>query len=189
MQTISYQDDNYSKPGLLKSKNQSSRRAGAAGHVAVREAVEAWQKTLPGRAQETIAQLVVDEWHRRGGRGLQLGDSVRNNRQNIFRWLDNPFNSRRYAGYVAQLAPVIADVMPIEIARQYGLKKGKTKAELVAAASRECSDAKQAALLDAPLHVLEKEVREGIESLMRLMPIDSWGPVLSGVASMLGQCF
>ncbi|PWC10688.1 hypothetical protein B4923_16360 [Brenneria roseae subsp. americana] len=188
MQTISYQDDNYANPRLLKSKNQSSRRIVAA-HAAVREAVEVWQKTLPGRAQETIAQLVVDEWRRRGGRGLQLGDSARNNRQNIFRWLDNPFNSKRYAGYVEQLAPVIADVMPIEIARQYGLKKGKTKAELVAAASRECSEAKQAALLGSPMHVLEKEVREGVESLMRLMPMDSWGPVLSGVASMLGQCF
>ncbi|WP_315707425.1 toxin YdaT family protein [Brenneria uluponensis] len=184
---ISSQDDNYAKSGFLKSQNQSRRSVAA--HAVVREAVEAWQKTLPGRAQDTIAQLVVDEWRRHGGRGLQLGDSARNNRQNIFRWLDNPFNSARYAGYIAQLTPVIADVMPIEIARRYGLKKGRTEAELVAAAIKECSEAQQAKILGAKVHVLEKEVREGVEALMRLMPPDSWGPVLSSVATMLGQCF
>ncbi|MFJ5469433.1 toxin YdaT family protein [Pectobacterium carotovorum] len=187
MHTQTYQDDNYAKPGLLKSRNQS--RQSVEAHAAVRDAVDVWQKTLSGKAQETIAQLVVDEWRRSGGRGLQLGESARNNRQNIFRWLDNPFNSKRYAGYIAQLAPVIADVMPIEIARQYGLKKGKTDPELVAAAMKECSDAHQAKLLGAARHVLEKEVREGIESLMRLMPPDSWGPVLSSVSAVLGQCF
>ncbi|PLY37334.1 hypothetical protein F164LOC_10110 [Pectobacterium carotovorum] len=187
MHTQTYQDDNYAKSGLLKSRNQS--RQSVSAHAAVREAVDAWQKTLPGKAQEAIALLIVEEWKRRGGRGLQLGDSARNNKQNIFRWLDNPFNSRRYAGYIEQLAPIIADVMPIEIARQYGLKKGKTDPELVAAAMKECSDAHQAKLLGAARHVLEKEVREGIESLMRLMPPDSWGPVLSSVSAVLGQCF
>ncbi|MEI7407940.1 toxin YdaT family protein [Pectobacterium aroidearum] len=187
MHTQTYQDDNYAKTRLLKSRNQS--RQSVSAHAAVRDAVDAWQKTLPGKAQEAIALLVVEEWRRRGGRGLQLGDSARNNKQNLFRWLDNPFNSKRYAGYIEQLAPVIADVMPIEIARQYGLKKGKTKAELVATAMKECSDAHQAKLLGAARHVLEKEVKEGIESLMRLMPPDSWGPVLSSVSAVLGQCF
>ncbi|MGL9720121.1 toxin YdaT family protein [Symbiopectobacterium sp.] len=147
MQTISYQDDIYINSGVLKSRNQS--RQSVAAHAAVRDAVSMWQETLPGKTQETIAQLVVDEWRRRGGRGLQLGDSARNNKQNLFRWLDNPFNSKRYAGYIAQLAPVIADVMPIEIARQFGLEKGKTDPELVAAAMKECSDAHQAKLLGA----------------------------------------
>ncbi|MFJ5389475.1 toxin YdaT family protein [Pectobacterium sp. CHL-2024] len=187
MHTQTYQDDNYAKPGLLKSRNQS--RQSVSAHAAVRDAVDAWQKTLPGRAQEAIALLVVEEWKRRGGRGLQLGDSARNNKQNLFRWLDNPFNSKRYAGYIEQLAPIIADVMPIEIARQYGLKKGRTDPELVATAMKECSDAHQAKLLGAARHVLEKEVKEGIESLMRLMPPDSWGPVLSSVSAVLGQCF
>ncbi|MEL4885682.1 toxin YdaT domain-containing protein [Pectobacterium betavasculorum] len=187
MRTQIYQDDNYAKTGLLKSRNQS--RQSVTAHAAIRDAVDAWQKTLPGRVQETIAQLVVEEWNRCGGRGLQLGDSARNNKQNLFRWLDNPFNSKRYAGYIEQLAPVIADVMPLEIARQYGLKRGKTDPELVATAMKECSDAHQAKLLGAARHVLEKEVKEGIESLMRLMPPDSWGPVLSSVSAVLGQCF
>ncbi|MDY4387864.1 toxin YdaT family protein [Pectobacterium aroidearum] len=187
MHTQTYQDYNYAKSGLLKPRNQF--RQSVSAHAAVRDAVDAWQKTLPGKAQEAIALLVVEEWKRRGGRGLQLGDSVRNNKQNLFRWLDNPFNSKRYAGYIEQLAPVIADVMPIEIARQYGLKKGRTDPELVATAMKECSDAHQAKLLGAARHVLEKEVKEGIESLMRLMPPDSWGPVLSSVSAVLGQCF
>ncbi|AYH00825.1 hypothetical protein C5E26_07675 [Pectobacterium parmentieri] len=184
MHTQTYQDDTYTKPGLLKSRNQS--RQSVSAHAAVREAVDAWQKTLPGKAQEAIALLIVEEWKRRGGRGLQLGDSARNNRQNIFRWLDNPFNSRRYAGYIEQLAPVIADVMPIEIARQYGLKKGKTKAELVATASRECSEAKQSALLGEPLRELEQKIREGVMSLIQLAPPDRWVAVLDSVTMLNG---
>lgn len=187
MQTQPYLDDNGHKPGLVISKNQSVRSVAA--HAVVRDAVDAWQKTLPGKAQETIAQLVVDEWRRRSGRGLQLGDSVRNNKQNLFRWLDNPFNSMRYAGYIEQLAPVICDVMPIEIARQHGLKKGKTEAELVAASIKECADIHQAKLLGATHPVLEKEVKEGIAALLRLIPPDSWGPVLNGVTSVLGKFF
>ncbi|MBA5202223.1 hypothetical protein H2Y57_00705 [Pectobacterium aroidearum] len=187
MHTQTYQDDNYAKTRLLKSRNQS--RQSVSAHAAVRDAVDAWQKTLPGKAQEAIALLVVEEWRRRGGRGLQLGDSARNNKQNLFRWLDNPFNSKRYAGYIEQLAPVIADVMPIEIARQYGLKKGKTKAELVATASRECSEAKQAALLGEPLRELEQKIREGVMSLIQLAPPDRWAAVLDSTVTMFNGIF
>ncbi|MEQ9886229.1 toxin YdaT family protein [Pectobacterium zantedeschiae] len=187
MHTQTYQDDICISPGLLKSRNQS--RQAVVAHAAVRDAVYAWQKTLPGKAQETIAQLVVDEWHLSGGRGLHLGDSARNNKQNLFRWLDNPFNSKRYAGYIAKLTPVIADVMPIEIARQYGLKKGKTKAELVATASRECSEAKQAALLGEPLRELEQKIREGVMSLIQLAPPDRWAAVLDSTVTMFSGIF
>ncbi len=167
------------------SGNQSSSRLrGSVKPDAVRMAVEEWQSTLPGRAQETIAKLITDEWFRRGGKGLQLGDIERNNRQNIFRWLDNPNRTEKYAGYVLQLTPVIADVMPIEITRKHGLKQGKTRFELVADAIKECADAKQAALLGAPLRELEKEIREGIESLVRLAPPDRWAAVMASAAAM-----
>jgi hypothetical protein len=84
---------------------------------------------------------------------------------------------------------VIADVMPIEIARKYGLKQGKTKFELVADAIKECADAKQAALLGAPLRELEKEIREGIESLVRLAPPDRWAAVMASAAAVFSGCF
>ncbi|MEG7414663.1 toxin YdaT family protein [Serratia marcescens] len=172
----------------LSSGNQSAVRRRTVKPDAVRQAVDEWQGTLPGRAQETIAKLITDEWFRRGGKGLQLGGIERNNRQNIFRWLDNPNRTEKYAGYVLQLAPVIADVMPIEIARKYGLKQGKTKLELVADAIKECADAKQAALLGAPLRELEKEIREGIESLVRLAPPDRWAAVMASAAAMFSGC-
>lgn len=174
----------------LSSENQSSmRRRASVKPEAVRLAVEEWQGTLPGKAQEIIAKLITDEWFRREGKGLQLGDSDRNNRQNIFRWLDNPHRTEKYAGYVLLLAPVIADVMPIEIARKHGLKQGKTKFELVADAIKECADAKQAALLGAPLRELEKEIREGIESLVRLAPPDRWAAVMASAAAVFSGCF
>ncbi|HEJ7989683.1 TPA: hypothetical protein SMI27_000312 [Serratia liquefaciens] len=174
----------------LSSENQSAaRRRASVKPDAVRQAVEEWQGNLPGRAQDTIAKLITDEWFQRGGKGLQLGDVDRNNRQNIFRWLDNPHRTEKYAGYVLQLAPVIADVMPIEIARKHGLKQGKTKFELVADAIKECADAKQAALLGAPLRELEKEIREGIESLVRLAPPDRWAAVMASAAAVFNGCF
>ncbi|EOT1929928.1 toxin YdaT family protein [Serratia marcescens] len=186
--SLTFQDVIRAGGQRLSSGNQSSVRRRTVKPDAVRQAVEEWQITLPGRAQETIAKLITDEWFRRGGKGLQLGDIERNNRQNIFRWLDNPNRTEKYAGYVLQLAPVIADVMPIEIARKYGLKQGKTKLELVADAIKECADAKQAALLGAPLRELEKEIREGIESLVRLAPPDRWAAVMASAAAMFSGC-
>ncbi|MEL5344806.1 toxin YdaT family protein [Serratia nevei] len=186
--SLTFQDVIRAGGQRLSSGNQSSVRRRTVKPDAVRQAVEEWQSTLPGRAQETIAKLITDEWFRRGGKGLQLGDIERNNRQNIFRWLDNPNRTEKYAGYVLQLAPVIADVMPIEIARKYELKQGKTKLELVADAIKECADAKQAALLGAPLRELEKEIREGIESLVRLAPPDRWAAVMASAAAMFSGC-
>ncbi|CAI2076690.1 toxin YdaT domain-containing protein [Serratia marcescens] len=186
--SLTFQDVIRAGGQRLSSGNQSSVRRRTVKPDAVRQAVEEWQGTLPGRAQETIAKLITDEWFRRGGKGLQLGGIERNNRQNIFRWLDNPNRTEKYAGYVLQLAPVIADVMPIEIARKYGLKQGKTKLELVADAIKECADAKQAALLGAPLRELEKEIREGIESLVRLAPPDRWAAVMASAAAMFSGC-
>ncbi|QNK30677.1 hypothetical protein HF675_13565 [Serratia sp. JUb9] len=174
--------------GVISENQSGFHRRGTVKPYAVRQAVEEWQATIPGKAQETIAKLITDEWLRRGGKGLQLGVSERNNKQNIFRWLDNPHCSQKYMGYVMQLAPVIADVMPIEIARKHGLKQGKTKLELVADAMKECAEAKQAALLGAPLRELEKEIREGIESLVKLAPPERWAAVMTSAAAIFSSC-
>ncbi|HBE9077918.1 toxin YdaT family protein [Serratia fonticola] len=152
-------------------------------HKTLYEAVREWESTLTGQAQEDITKLVAKEWHRRGGRGLTI------NKLNLFRYLKNETGSPKYTRYVLQLATVIADVMPIEIARKYGLKQGKTKFELVADAIKECADAKQAALLVAPLRELEKEIREGIESLVRLAPPDRWAAVMTSAAAVFSGCF
>ncbi|MNE51510.1 hypothetical protein D3C80_1461420 [compost metagenome] len=56
---------------------------------------------------------------------------------------------------------------------------------LIASAMKECAEAKQAVLLDAPEHQKLKEVSEGIASLFRLMP-EQVGPLMTMVTSMLG---
>ena len=186
MQSLLFQNDNTQFQRKLISKNQSVfTKRGGIKFAAIREAMNAWQESLPGKSQETITTLIVAEWHRRGGKGLNLSGSLQNAKQNLFRWIDNPRNSEKYARYVSTLLPVIADVMPIEIARQYGLKQGMTNAELVASAMKECAEAKQAVLLGAPDHQKLKEVSEGIVSLFRLMP-EQMGQLMSMVTAMVG---
>lgn len=183
MQSLLFQNDNSQFQRKLISKNQSVfTNRGRIRFAVVREAVNVWQESLPGKSQETITRLVVTEWHRRGGKGLNLAGSLQNAKQNLFRWLDNPRNSEKYERYISTLLPVIADVMPIEIARQYGLKQGLTDAELVASAVKECGEAHHAKLMGFPIEKLEKEVREAAEALLKLLPIESMAQVASGLA-------
>lgn len=185
MQSLAFQNHSIPLQRNLISENQfSAGRRGSMKFAAVRDAVTAWQNSLPGKAQEEITQQIVTEWRRRGGKGLNLSGSIQNSRQNLFRWIDNPRDSARYEGYVAALLPVIADVMPIEIARQYGLKQGMTEAELVAKAIKECSEAHHAKLVGFPVEKLEKEVREAAEALLRLLPMEAMAQVASGLAAI-----
>lgn len=187
--SLTFQDVTRAGGQRVISENQSlSRRRGSIKPDAVRLAVDEWQRSLVGKAQETIAQLITDEWFRRGGKGLQLGNSARNNKLNIFRWLNNKYRTEKYAGYVLQLAPVIADVMPIEIARKHRLKKGKTPLELAADSVKECAEAHQAVLRDVQVRELEKEIREGIESLVKLAPPERWAAVMASVAVISSGC-
>jgi hypothetical protein len=186
MQSLLFQNDNSQFQRKLISKNQSVfTNRGGIRFAVVREAVNVWQESLPGKSQETITKLVVAEWHRRGGKGLNLAGSLQNAKQNLFRWLDNPRNSEKYERYVSTLLPVIADVMPIEIARQYGLKQGLTDAEIVANAVKECGEAHHAKLMGLPIEKLEKEVREAAEALLKLLPIESMAQVASGLVVLV----
>lgn len=53
-----------------------------------------------------------------------------------------------------------------------------------AAMEKEISEAKQAVMLNAPKHQLVKEVREGIEHLLNMLPGDAVVQVLSGIAAI-----
>lgn len=186
MQSLTFQDDNSQFQRKLISKNQSVfTNRGGIKFASIREAMNVWQESLPGKSQEAITKLIVAEWHRRGGKGLNLSGSLQNSKQNLFRWIDNPRNSEKYERYIATLLPVIADVMPIEIARQYGLKNGMTDAELVASAVKECSEAHHAKLMGLPIEKLEKEVREAAEALLKLLPIESMAQVASGLVVLV----
>lgn len=184
MQSITFKHPTSHKPIQLKSENQySPRRRDSMKCRSIFEAVQEWESTLPGRAQETIAQLVDEQWVKQNGRGISV------NKQNLYRYLKNESSSEKYTSYVIQLSASIADAMPIEIARKHGLKRGLTETELVANAIKECSEAQQAKLLGAPLQKLEREIREAAIALFNMLPADAAGPLLASISAVAPQFF
>lgn len=185
MQTLGFHDDSRGLSAPLSSNYQGvPRNNGKLNHI--REAVKAWNRATPGSAQLHISQLVAKEWIARGGRGLLLAGSEHNTKQNFFRMINDP--GPKNDKNLLQLIPIIIDVMARdneEVARRFGLISGKTKAERIAEAMKECAEAKQAVLLNVPEHQKLKEVSEGIASLFKLMP-EQTGSLMTIVTSMLG---
>lgn len=183
MQSITFENHTSRIAIQLKSENQySPRRRDSMKCRNILEAVQEWESTLPGRAQETIAQLVAEQWEKLNGRGISV------NKQNLYRYLKNEGGSEKYTSYVMQLSSAIADAMPIEIARKYQLKRGLTETELVASAIKECSEAHQAKLIGAPMQKLEQEIREAAIALFNLLPADVAGPLLASISAVAPQC-
>jgi hypothetical protein len=184
MQSITYEHHNQRNSFSLKTQNQyEPRRRDNGKRLVIQAAVREWEETLPGQAQEKIALLVAEQWDKQGGRGITV------NKQNLFRYIKNETGSDKYNSYVMQLAAAIAQAMPIEIARKHGLRQGMTEAELVANAIKECGDAHHAKLIGAPLHKLEKEVREAAISLFNMLPTDAVGPLLASLSAVAPQFF
>lgn len=184
MQTMSLENHTPMLGVKLKTENQySPRRRDSMKCRAIFEAVQEWESTLPGRAQDTIAQLVAEQWEKQSGRGVIV------NKQNLYRYLKNEGASEKYTCYVMQLSAAIADAMPIAIARKYHLKQGLTESELVASAIKECSEAHQAKLVGAPMHKLEQEIREAAIALFNMLPADAAGPLLASISAVAPQCF
>lgn len=184
MQTISFKNHTPMMGMQLKTENQySPRRRDRVKCRTIFEAAQEWESTLPGRSQETIAQLVAEQWEKQNGRGISV------NKQNLYRYLKNEGASEKYTSYVIQLSSAIADAMPIEIARKYHLKHGLTETELVASAIKECSEAHQAKLLGAPLQKLERQICDAAISLFNLLPADVAGPLLASISAVAPQCF
>lgn len=184
MQTISFKNHTPIMGMQLKTENQySPRRRDRVKCRTIFAAVQEWEATLPGRAQDMIAQLVAEQWEKQDGRGISV------NKQNLYRYLKNEGGSERYTSYVIQLSSAIADAMPIEIARKYHLKRGLTETELVASAITECSEAHQAKLLGAPLKKLERQICEAAIALFNLLPADVAGPLLASISAVAPQCF
>ncbi|MFU0930869.1 toxin YdaT family protein [Kluyvera cryocrescens] len=184
MQPITIEHRNSVLSSKLKTKNQySPRRRDGMQCQKIYAAVQEWESMIPGKAQDAVAQLVAEQWEKQNGRGISV------NKQNLYRYLKNESGSEKYTGYVIQLSTAIADAMPIEVARKYGLKRGLTETELVASAIKECSDAHQAKLLGAPVQKLEREIREAAIALFNLLPADLAGPLLASIAAVAPQCF
>ena len=80
MHPLTYSHHNQRITAPLKTQNQiEPRRRDSFRCRAIFEAVREWENTLPGQAQEKIAQLVAEQWGREGGRGISV------NKQNLFR--------------------------------------------------------------------------------------------------------
>jgi hypothetical protein len=145
-------------------------------HEKLRHAVRAW--AAGWRSKEAVAAEIVAACHDLGGEGFGFHANHSRNAQKIFRWIDG--DSPRYRRYVTALAPYILDVLPLDY--RTGLAEPDERLARVAVATKECAEAHRAVLLNAPNKELEKEITEGIESLVRLAPPDRWDAVMTSAA-------
>ncbi|WP_213181011.1 toxin YdaT family protein, partial [Citrobacter freundii] len=136
MQSVAYTHNKPRVAAPVKSQNQfKPQRRDGIHHRVILAAVREWESTLPGQAQERIAQLVAEEWAKVDSHGITV------NKQNLFRYLKNEGGSEKYTAYIMQLSGSIIAAMPVQIARKHGLSNASTEAELVANAIKECSEA------------------------------------------------
>ncbi|MGY9369112.1 toxin YdaT domain-containing protein [Citrobacter pasteurii] len=176
MHSISLHQNTGFTPATMINRNQQHQLD---KHDQIRAAVRAWSASLDN--QDVVAGIIVEEWERQGGTSLDFPDELSRQRQKFFRWLDSDTAYAREN--IRQMTPAILAVLPLEF-RGRLVPKNDTMS-LIASAMKECAEAKQAVLLDAPEHQKLKEVSEGIASLFRLMP-EQVGPLMTMVTSMLG---
>lgn len=144
----------------------------------VREAVRAWAASINN--QDVVAGLIVEEYERQGGGVLEFPEDLSRCRQKLFRWLDG--TSSRAQQNVDLLTPSILAVLPLEFRGR--LTPQDDFMTRYAAMEKEVSEAKQALMLCAPQHQMVKEVREGIEKMLAMLPTEAMGQVLSGLAAL-----
>ncbi|HCR2972354.1 toxin YdaT domain-containing protein [Klebsiella aerogenes] len=176
MQTLSFQQNTGFNPGALIKRNQTK----VADHDGIRSAVRAW---AAAEGQDVVSAYIIDEWRQQGGEEIEFPADISRARQKLFRYLDNEVDSEKYRANVRLLTPAIMAVLPLEFRTK--LAPQNDTMSLIASAMKECAEAKQAVLLNAPEHQKLKEVSEGIASLFRLMP-EQVGPLMKMVTSMLG---
>ncbi|HIE8673078.1 TPA: toxin YdaT domain-containing protein [Klebsiella variicola subsp. variicola] len=176
MQTLSFQQSTGFNAGALIKRNQPR----VAEHDNIRSAVRAWASVA---GQDVVSAYIIEEWRQQGGEGIDFPQDLSRARQKLFRYLDNPADSERYREYVRLLTPAIMAVLPLEF--RHRLMPQDDILSRLSSAMKECAEAKQAVMLNAPEHQKLKEVSEGIASLFRLMP-EQTGALMTIVSSMLG---
>ncbi len=177
MQSLTYQQSIGFSPGVMINRAQQKQED---NHEAIRNAVRAWGYA---EGQDYVAMRIIEEYRSQGGCDITFPVEINRQRQKLFRFLDNRFDSEQYRENVRQLTPAIMAVLPIEYRTK--LVGADCKMTRLAEAEKEVSEAKQAIMLDAPEHQKLKEVSEGIAAMFRLMP-DQVGPLMTMVTSMLG---
>lgn len=167
--------------GPVIFQNQPSASAGNwVNHDAICAAVRAWGAR---DGQLVVAHEIRMEWVRSGMTELDVPEDDEVWKVKLFRWLDNRDGSLGYRKKIESLSVVILAVLPLEFRNR--LMPHDDALSRLAAAIKECAEAKQAVMLNAPEHQKLKEVSEGIASLFRLMP-EQTGALMTIVSSMLG---
>lgn len=144
----------------------------------IRDAVRAWATSINN--QDVVAALIVEEWERQGGGALDFPDDLSRRRQKLFRWLDGTTLAAQRN--IELLTPAITAVLPLEFRGR--LAPQDDFMARYADMEKEVSEAKQALMLRAPQHQMVKEVREGIEKMLAMLPAEAMGQVLSGLAAL-----
>ena len=178
MQSLTYHHNTGFVPAAMINRAQSKQDH---DHELIRDAVRAWASAIDN--QDVVSALIINEYQEQGGDSISFPDDISRARQKLFRFLDNRFDSDQYRENVRQLTPAIMAVLPVEFRTK--LAPQNDTMSLIASAMKECAEAKQAVLLNAPEHQKLKEGSEGIASLFRLMP-EQVGPLMTMVTSMLG---
>ncbi|HCB0413143.1 TPA: toxin YdaT domain-containing protein [Klebsiella pneumoniae] len=176
MHSLHFQQDTGARLSGLINRYQHKTEV---THEVICAAVRAWASALDN--QDVVAGLIVEEWERQGGAGLDFPDDLSRRRQKLFRWLDGETEYAREN--IRKLTPAILAVLPLEFRNR--LMPQDDALSRLASAIKECAEAKQAVMLNAPEHQKLKEVSEGIASLFRLMP-EQTGTLMTIVSSMLG---
>ncbi|WP_313021018.1 toxin YdaT domain-containing protein [Atlantibacter hermannii] len=175
MQSLHFQQSTGTMPVTMINRFQEEPEF---THQQIRTAVRAWAAAIDN--QDVVAAMIVEEYQLNGG-GLEFPVEINRQRQKIFRWLDG--DTSYACGKIRELTPAIMNVLPLEF--RIRLVPQEDTLSRVAAAMKECAEAKQAVLMKAPEHQKLKEVSEGIASLFHLMP-EQVGPLMTMVTSMLG---
>lgn len=178
MQSLAYQQSTGIHSGVMINRAQPEPEN---KHELIRAAVRAWSAAIDN--QDVVSALIIAEYRDQGGTEIDFPEDISRARQKLFRFLDNRFDSDQYRENVRELTPAIMAVLPLEYRGR--LVPQNDTMSLIADAIKECGEAKQAVLLNAPEHQKLKEVSEGIASLFRLMP-EQVGPLMTMVTSMLG---
>lgn len=175
MQALNFHQDTAFSANPQINRNQSVE---SVSPEKIRDAVRAWATSINN--QDVVAGLIVEEWERQGGGALDFPNDLSRRRQKLFRWLDGTTMAAQRN--IQLLTPAILAVLPLEFRGR--LAPQEDFMARYAAMEKEVSEAKRALMLNAPQHQMVKEVREGIEHLLGLLPVEAMAQVLSGIAAV-----
>lgn len=177
MQSLTYQQSIAFSPGVMINRAQQKQED---NHDAIRNAIRSWAAS---QGQDVVTMLIVNEYRAQGGEDITFPTELSRQRQKLFRFLDNQFDTEQYRENVRQLTPAIMSVLPLEF-RERLLPEDNLMSRL-ARLEKETSEAKIAVAMDAPRHQKLKELSEGIVEMFRVDP-SLTGPLMEMVQVMMG---